>query len=76
MDLLMRFWLTVRRSGWFEPSATGGIFPFPFAWQAWAIMVAWIVAIAATVVLHGEVAWLTRIILCFGYITFGVATYE
>ena len=44
----MRFWLTVRHSGWFEPSATGGIFPFPFAWQAWAITAGWIVAIAAT----------------------------
>ena len=72
----MRFWLTIRRSGWFEPSATGGIFPFPFAWQAWAIMAAFIVAVAATVVVHGEAAWLTRIILCIGYIAFGVATYE
>ncbi len=72
----MRFWLTIRRSGWFEPSATGDIFPFPFAWQAWAIMAAFITAIAASVVLHGEAAWLTRIILCIGYIAFGVATYK
>ena len=35
-----------------------------------------IAAIAASVVLHGEAAWLTRIILCIGYIAFGVATYE
>ncbi len=55
---------------------TGGIFPFPFAWQAWAIMAAFIVAVSATVVLHGEAAWLTRILLCIGYIAFGVATYE
>ncbi len=76
MDLVVRFWLTTRRSGWFEPGATGGVFPFPFAWQAWAIMAAFIVAVAATVVLHGEAAWLTRILLCIGYIAFGVATYE
>lgn len=76
MDLLLRLWLSIRGSGWFEPSITGGIFPFPFAWQAWAIMAAWIVAIAATVALHGEAAWLTRIILCVGYIAFGIATYE
>ena len=76
MDFVMQFWLTIRRSGWFEPSATGGIFPFPFAWQAWAIMAVFIAAIAASVVLHGEAAWLTRIILCVGYIAFGVATYE
>ncbi|MEG3171572.1 hypothetical protein U1708_05030 [Sphingomonas sp. ZB1N12] len=74
MDLLMRFWLTIRHSGWFESSATGGI--FPFAWQAWAIMAAFMAAIAASVVLHGEAAWLTRIILCVGYIAFGIATYE
>jgi hypothetical protein len=76
MDFVTRFWLTIRRSGWFEPSATGGIFPFPFAWQAWVIMAVFIAAIAASVVLHGEAAWLTRIILCIGYIAFGVATYE
>ncbi len=71
----MRFWLTIRRSGWFEPSATGGIFPFPLTWQAWAIMATFLVAIAATVALHGEVAWLTRVILCVGYIAFGMVTY-
>jgi hypothetical protein len=76
MDLLMRFWLTIRHSGWFEPSATGGIFPFPFVWQAWAIMAAFMAAIAASVVLHGEAGWLTRIILCVAYIAFGIATYE
>jgi hypothetical protein len=74
MDFVMRFWLTIRRSGWFEPSATGGI--FPFAWQAWSIMAAVIAGSAASVVLHGEAAWLTRIIMCVGYIAFGVATYE
>jgi hypothetical protein len=34
------------------------------------------VAIATTVVLHGEIAWLSRIILCISYIALGMATYE
>lgn len=76
MDRLTRFWLTIRRSGWFTPGAPGSLFPFPFAWQAWAIFAAFIIAIAASVLLQGEAAWLTRIILCVGYIGFGMATYE
>jgi len=35
MDWLGRLYLRLRGNGWFAPSATGGLLPFPESWQAW-----------------------------------------
>jgi uncharacterized membrane protein len=56
------------RKAWFGPAPPGRLFPMPASWEGWALFAALLVAIAATVRLTGEVAWLARmaILVVFG----------
>jgi hypothetical protein len=76
VNLLLRLYPVIRRSGWFVPGMTGGLFPFPVAWQAWALLAGLIVAITATVGLPDEPGWICRISLCAGYIGIGMPSYD
>jgi len=68
-------WLALKGSGWFSPSKTGGLFPFPETWQGWLAFGVLIIALAATSVAHGELIVLTRIAMCVLYIALGFITY-
>lgn len=74
-DWIVGRWLTVKGSGWFSPSKTGGIFPFPETWQGWLAFAVFLVAIAATGGAHGELIIFTRVVLCVVYIALGFVTF-
>lgn len=76
MNPLMRLYLAIRRSGWFVPSATGGLLPFPLAWQAWVMLGALLAGIVATVLLPTDFGWACRIALFVGYIAVGMISYD
>lgn len=76
MNPLLRLWSVLRQSGWFVPSATGGLFPFPQSWQAWAMTAAFMIALVATVFLPADAGWMCRIGLCIGYVGLAMLTYE
>lgn len=76
MEWLTGVWLTLRHSGWFQPSLTGGVFPFPFAWQAWALAGAFVVLLVGTIWLPGDLALFARLALTAGYIGIGMASYD
>jgi hypothetical protein len=60
--------------GWFGPSGVGG-FPVPRTWQGYVAMAVFIIAIAATVPLSGELAWAARVGLCAAYVALSYLTY-
>jgi uncharacterized membrane protein len=61
MAWLFAIALRLRGNGWFVANRTGGIIPFPLAWQAWAISGFYVVALALTVLLPAEPGWIARI---------------
>lgn len=70
--LALPAWLVrIRGAGWFLPSRTGALFPMPFLWQGWALFGGLLAVLTASVLIHGEVAWVARIALCAAYL--GVA---
>lgn len=76
MNSLVRLYLAIRQSGWFVPSATGGLLPFPFAWQAWVIFGAFLAGIVATVFLPTDLGWVSRAVLCVGYVGLGMISFD
>jgi hypothetical protein len=76
MNPFLRFYTAIRKSGWFVPSPTGALFPFPFAWQAWAMLAAFIAALVGTIFLPIDLGWVCRISLCAGYIGLGMISYD
>ena len=76
MDRLTRFYFALRGNGWFMPSATGSLFPFPFSWQAWLVTLGFVVLLLATIRLPWGIDWIVRIALAGGYVVFGMLTYE
>ena len=76
MNVLLRLYLTVRKSGWFVPSIVGGV-PFPFTWQGWAIFAGFILMVAASgVLMPGQMGWIFRIALGTGYVGLGLLTFD
>ena len=54
-------------NAWFGPAPPGRFLPMPTAWQGWALFAGLIVAIAATVTLTGDIAWLVRMAILVGF---------
>jgi hypothetical protein len=76
MNPLVRLYVAIRQSGWLVPSATGGLLPFPFTWQAWVVFGALLAGIVATVFLPTDLGWVCRIALCIGYVGVGMISYD
>jgi len=73
---LTKLYFALRGNGWFMPSASGGLFPFPFSWQAWVMTFGFVALLLATMFLPVEAGWAARIVLAAGYVLFGMMTYE
>jgi len=78
MNQLLRIWFALKGAGWFIPSfgAAGGLLPFPLSWQAWLMFAGYLIAIAISIYLPPEPAWICRIGLTAAYIGVGILTYE
>lgn len=76
MNPFLRAYLAIRKSGWFVPSPTSGLLPFPFTWQAWTMLGAFVAGIVATAFLPADLAWVCRISLCVAYVGLGMISYD
>jgi hypothetical protein len=60
--------------GWFGPGNFASL-PQPRTWQGYVAMLVFIILIAATVTLEGQLAWAARVGLCAAYVGFSYLTY-
>ena len=64
------------KKAWYGPSSVGSLVPMPQAWEGWVAFLIFIIAIAATVVLTGDLAKVARIGVCIAYLALCYGTYD
>jgi hypothetical protein len=65
--------LSFRHLAWFQPGNFGRL-PVPNRWPGWVVSALFVVIIASTVRLTGELAWAVRTAVAAGYFAIAYAT--
>ena len=64
------------RKAWYGPSSVGSLFPMPKSWEGWVALIVFIIVIAATAALAGDLGKAARIGVCIAYVVLCYVTYD